>query len=44
MPRADLQEDPVGNDDEIRCRIRIHTNDIPVDITEVLTSEQVLVG
>ena len=47
--RAELQEDPtvggVADDDEIRCKIRIHSVGLPPDFTEdEFTPQQILIG
>ena len=46
VPRTSLQEDSVpGDDDEIRCRIRIYSYGLPPAVTEdAFTDEQILVG
>jgi hypothetical protein len=43
VSRASLQEDGVGDDDEIRCRITIDALNLPADIT-AFTDQEVLVG
>jgi hypothetical protein len=44
--RSDLQEDSAaGDNDEIRCKIRIHAANFPPEFTEdIFTPQQVLVG
>jgi hypothetical protein len=46
VTRASLQEDPaVGDNDEIRCKIRIHAIGFPPVFTpDTFTGEQVLIG
>jgi hypothetical protein len=45
VPRADLQEDTGGDEDEIRCNIRIHSVGLPPTFTEnVPTPLKVLLG
>lgn len=49
MSRASLQEDPtvggVANDDEIRCKIRIHAVGLPTEFTpDVFTVQRPLLG
>jgi hypothetical protein len=43
VSRASLQEDGVGDDDEIRCRITIDALNLPADVT-AFTDQEVLVG
>jgi hypothetical protein len=43
VSRASLQEEGVGDDDEIRCRITIDALNLPADIT-AFTDQEVLVG
>jgi hypothetical protein len=43
VSRASLQEDGVGDDDEIRCRITIDALNLPADIT-AFTDQEVRVG
>ena len=40
VARSELKGDPVENDDELKARIRIHTNDAPVAFTDEVISEQ----
>ena len=45
VPRATLQEDSGGDEDEILCNIRIHSDGLPVPFTENVASPQrVLLG
>jgi hypothetical protein len=46
VPRSQLQEDPnAGDNDEIRCKIRIHSQGFPPVFTnDFLTNQRVLVG
>jgi hypothetical protein len=38
--RSELKGDPANNDDELKARIRVHTNDAPVPFTDEVVSEQ----
>lgn len=43
--RNSLQEDSGGDEDEIKCKIRIHSVGLPLEFTEdVFTPQQVLLG
>jgi hypothetical protein len=45
VPRADLQEDSGGDEDEISCDIRIHSVGLPPTFTENVASPQrILLG
>lgn len=45
VPRSDLQEDSGGDEDEISCDIRIHSDGLPPPFTEnVASPQQTLLG
>lgn len=42
VPRSVLQEDPAGNPDELKARVRIHSNQNVVEFLEEISDQEVL--
>jgi hypothetical protein len=42
VPRSDLQEDPAGNADELKARVRIHSNQTVEEWLDAISDEEVL--